>query len=336
METAMSEYGRQAKLRILYNNNDITQDISPYILSCEYTDAIDKADDIALTVMNTDGRWIPSDGALLAVQYLIYETGSSVPIKLTCGVFAIDDVEASGPPDILSIRGTSAFVTTAIRREKKTRAWEKIKLSEIAQTIASKNGLTLVYQSNNNPTYARVDQKSKSDLEFLSELAEREGLRIKTIQRRLVVYSQEEYDKLGPASIVSKIGGKVISWRFTSSVTDTYSKVALKYRDAKTKKHIGYEYAPEDAPESGQTLRLNIQCGSIAEAERVAKNKLMAANRQTREASIEMAGDPLMVAGQNIQLLGFGERYDGNYAVEEARHAVWPYTTSVSLRQING
>ncbi|MHB0998217.1 MAG: phage late control D family protein [Armatimonadota bacterium] len=326
---------RRAGARIIYKGVDITVDIAPWLLSVEFTDGIDKADDLQLTLWD-DGRWrsswAPDEGAILQTEIFVIEQDTTVRTPLRS--FAIDEVEYSGPPNTVSIRATSAYVTTALRREKKTRAWEKTTLQEIAGSIARKSGLTLLYSARDNPTYQRIDQKSKSDMEFLKGLAEREGLRVKTSDNKLIIYSQNEHDTNDVVETFYWGDMRMVSYRFTSGITTAFNKCIVKYRQPNSKKVLEYTYIPPDAPKSGQTLRINERCESLADAERVAKNRHMAANRNIKDASIDIVGDVRMLAGQNIGMQGFGSKIDGRYAIEEARHALWPYTTSMGLRKI--
>ncbi|WP_334469786.1 hypothetical protein [Arsenophonus sp. PmNCSU2021_1] len=54
-----------------------------------------------------------------------------------CGTFSIDEIELSGPPDTVSLRGLSASVTTALRT-RSYRAFEQTSLAAIARRIAPK------------------------------------------------------------------------------------------------------------------------------------------------------------------------------------------------------
>ncbi|MEN6372224.1 MAG: hypothetical protein ABFD64_09460 [Armatimonadota bacterium] len=332
-----TDLARRAGVRVIYETTDITTDIAPWLLSVEFTDGIDKADDLQLTLWD-DGRWrgswAPDEGAKLTAEIHLIENGKTV--RLPCGVFSIDELEASGFPQTVTIKAISAFVTTAIRRDEKTRAWENIDFMGIARTIADKAGILLLYSARNNPEYKRIDQKSKSDLAFLQDLGDREGLRVKVSDGKLIIFSQADYDSNAAIDTYRWLDPRVTGYSFTSGVTSAYSKAKIKYRDPRSKKMIECVYTPPDAPETGQTLRINERCSSLAEAERVEKNRLAAKNRGIKGARLDLVGDPRLVAGQNIKVTGYGSKCDGSYAIEEATHSLWPYTTSLGLRKING
>lgn len=74
---------------------------------------------------------------------------------LDCGIFEIDSLSGSGPPAGVSIKATSLPYSSTVRTEKKTKAWENIKLSAIASEIANKNGMTCMFESSYDPLYTR-------------------------------------------------------------------------------------------------------------------------------------------------------------------------------------
>src|SRR5438067_1464618 len=105
---------RNAWVRILYNSVDMSPDISPFTAQVEFTDGIEKADDLQITVQD-DGRWrtywAPEHGAKLQADIFLQDASGTV--RLPCGLFVIDEPQYSGPPATCTIKATSAWVTTA-------------------------------------------------------------------------------------------------------------------------------------------------------------------------------------------------------------------------------
>lgn len=330
----------RTRLKVLYENVNITKDITPYVESCTFTDSLEEADDLQLNLTDPEGlwsgSWAPDQNAKLSVD-IIQEIGE-VRNVLPCGLFYIDTCGEDGLPTVASIKATSADCSSSLRREAKTRAWENVSLQRIAQDVASAGGLSLQYLSGHNPTYKRIEQKAQSDLGFIQKLVNKEALRVKVSNSALVIFDPEEYDSQPALVTYSKpktgTESDVVGWNLASEVSLVYSACEVSYRDPKSKKLLSYTYAPPGAPSSGATLRKNVRCDSQAHAQRLAKGFYDQANRAARTAGLTVIGDTRLVVGVNIALDATWGRYAGKYAVEKATHAVWKYTTALELRRI--
>ena len=60
---------------------------------------------------------------------------------LDCGVFEIDRVSYTGPPQKLSIKATSIPYKTELRQTKHSRTWENTTLKNMGSKIAKRNGM---------------------------------------------------------------------------------------------------------------------------------------------------------------------------------------------------
>lgn len=122
--------------------------------------------------------------------------------------------------------------------------------------------------------------------------------------------------------------------------SDKKSKKTAKTKKGNQKKKAedqDYTYTDESVEESGQTYVLKKRCCSLKEAERLAKATLRRLNLRQTTGSLTVVGDPLMVAGNVIELTGFGS-FDGNFIIERACHSMGSggYTTAVDVRRVNG
>ena len=66
-------------------------------------------------------------------------------MTIVCGSFVVDDFSFSAPPLKGSINGVSAPVDTSFKETPNTRTWEAATVQLIAQELANKYGLQLVY-----------------------------------------------------------------------------------------------------------------------------------------------------------------------------------------------
>jgi phage protein D len=339
----MNSYpARRARARLLYNNKDITEDISRDLVSFTWTDKSSKeADDISIKLQNTHGKWSgdwqPAKGAKLMSTIQIENwNGNDGTAELPCGTFEIDETALSWPPAVVDIKAVSVPVTSKARGQAHTRVWNNVELSLIASDIAKRAGLSLMFDLPNDPHYQEEKQIEETDLSFLQGLAEEAGASLKVSHDKLILFDEAEYEK--KPSVLTLALTDLISCSLKNKSSGIYKNCKVKYHDPETDEDIEGEADADPADLSGEdandrTMEVNCRCKSIAEAEDMAKNLLHDANKHEVEGTITMPGDIRIVAGINVALAGLG-RYDGKYAVDSVTHTVTKgYTVSANIRR---
>lgn len=323
-------------IEITYNNANISRDISADLLSFDYTDnESGKADDIKIKLKNEHLRWVnawfPDKGATLKASIVRHQGGRTS--SFYCGTFQIDELDATFSPNEFEIGGVSVPLDKRVRRDTKSKAWEKAALSEIAGYVANNGGLQLMFDVEVDPIYDRIDQRNESDLAFLQRVCNSEGISLKVTDEKLAVFSQKKYE--GKAPILTIICGEsdiVGSPKFSSQAYDLYKECKVSYFDPKKKKYISKTFSDPNV-KSGELHKLNKRCESLAEAERLAKAKLRELNKGEFTGDMSLMGNFSLVSGAVVAVKGFG-RYDGNYLIETARHSVGSgYVTSINIRR---
>lgn len=329
---------RRAELLLIYEGADISQDIAPFLISFSYTDnASDKADDLSVTLEDREGKWrdlwFPSKGAIIKATIVSHDwDGPDKMESLPCGTFEIDQIECSGPPTQVSIKGVSTLVSKPMRQERRTKTWENVKLSVIAMDVAQRSGLELFWDSPNDPLYERRDQTEQSDLAFLMGLCRTYGIGIKVTDTQLVCYDEELYEAQSPVGTLSFNDKHLKSYRFQTKTQDTYKGAHLQYHDPVKDEEIEV-YEDGDAEGTGRILELNQKADSIDDAQKIAGKKLRECNKREITGSITLVGDMRFLGGNNVMVSGWG-RFDGKYVIEKATHVIGGggYTTTLDLR----
>lgn len=256
---------------------------------------------------------------------------------LDCGVFQVDTVDGSGPPAKVTIKAGSIPYTSTIRTQKKTKAWEKIKLSAIANEVAGKNGMKCMFESEFDPFYNRKEQVQESDIVFLQRLCKAAGISLKVTAKIIVLFDAAAYEQKAAVRKIKRGEADISKYSFGTSFHDTaYSGCRVKYTDPTTKQTFEATYTAPDGPTdgSGQVLEVNEKVSSNAEALTLAKKRLREKNSQEFKASFNLAGDARLVAGVTVQVEGFGA-FDGKYIIETASHTVSSgYKTNITLRRV--
>lgn len=369
----------QTYLRLLFTEagTSVTQDILPDLLSFSYDDKeTNEADEIRLTLKDSTGKWAskwkPDGGEVVRAYVASGTVDGKKGRELFCGKFFVDSLRTSGSPRVFEMRAVSIPLNTPIRRKMVTKAWEKKTLKGIAQEIATAAKVKLLFDSQDNPSYDRQDQKAESNLRFLSRLCEDAGLSIKVTDSQIVIFDQAFYEKKKPVKTLKLGVSDILSWDFESQQSETYKTCTVSWRDPKkkqkgssggynmdlekgdggdepeydmdlqkVKKKVNvavntYTYTDPDVEDNGQEYQVKKRAASLDEAKRIAKATLRKLNLRSVTGSLSLVGDTSLVAGVVVELKGFGS-FDGRFYIESASHSVSTsgYVTSISVRRVN-
>lgn len=301
--------------KIEYNQKDITTDVSNQVLNIEYTDfEHGQSDEITITFEDTQklwqGSWIPSKGDSLRV-FIGYE-GEKL---LNCGLFEIDEIEFATPPDVLTVKALATGITKALRQNNSV-AYENKTLKQIASEIAQKHSLTLVGEIE-DVRVERITQNQERDLTFLKKLAEQYGYIFKIAEGNLVFYKTEKLTGANAAKILYKTDLSRIS--LTEKTSKNYKSVTVSYHNPKTGKKVTATAKNENCVK-GDTLKINERCENKQQALLKAKAALAKGNN-TIEGSIDLVGNPNLIAGLNVELKDLGY-FSGKYHITQTRHFI--------------
>ncbi|EFR3656907.1 phage protein D [Salmonella enterica] len=318
----------QPAYRLVYNQKDITHDVSVYVTSITYTDKLSgESDEIQVDLEDSEGRWrdawYPGKGDTLTLYM-----GCAGENLREFGTFSVDEIELSGPPDSVSLRGLATSVTAALRT-KNSRGFENTTLAAIAQRIAGKHHLQL--QGQIEPlTLDRVTQYDETDLAFLKRLAGDYGYMVKVTHTHIIFSS---LDALREAAPVFTFTRRDIS-RY--SVRDTINRIykGAKHRsqNSRTKQVVTYQAdggestttvsaATRGHSTSADTLTLSGRTGNQGTAARRTRAALNLKNQYQKVATLSMEGNVRLRAGHNVTLTGFGAS-DGKWLTGSVRHSM--------------
>lgn len=341
----MNKPVRRAELSVAYNSTDISTDIAPMLESFDYEDVVDgkTSDNIGIGVDNKDGRWygdwLPDRGATLEATLTCRDWPGTKILK--CGIFEIDDIDFGAVPNVCTISAVSVGISSAIRREEKTKPWESIDLRTIAAEIAGKHGFGLEYDSGINPQYERRDQREQTDLQFLISLLDDNGLAIEIADKKLLIYEQKKREQMAPSHTFKRNAGDYLGHSLRLPTCDVYCACEVLYMHPQQRSFIAHRFpAPPSRwsgkkPPVGKILKVRERCETFAQAELLSKAKLREENRREVEGGITFLGNPDIAAGTTARLEGFGKFDAGNYFIVRVRHSYdkgGGYETDVEFR----
>lgn len=345
---------RRISAIIKYNNKDISVDISKYLKSISYTDNLSgEADDLQITLEDKAGlwqsTWMPEKGALLdaMLQQKYWQTLSALAQSLRLGLFEIDEITSSGYPSEVQIKAVSVPDNNTLRGIERSRSWEKAKLQVIANDIASAAGMSLFWDTEENPVLDRAEQTEQSDLSFLYAICKDKGLVLKISDKKIIVFDEAKYEAekakitiVKPGTIYKKESGMKYlfvgtGYSLRTKIRDIYAACRVNYQQGSSKSNIEATYTA--AGKKGKTLQVNEQVESVAEALNLAKKRLREKNKDEVTGSLNMLGNFVLLSGVTVDLLGFGA-FDGRYLITRASHDIGGgYTTNIDVRRcLNG
>jgi phage protein D len=347
------QIARNTAWRVKVKGVDVTDTIRQNMISLDITDNEEaESDDLQIKIADRDAVWlqkwlndtIQAGSKTKGLKFCVWigtvnDKGKILQQK--CGTFQLDSVKHSGPPCVTVIKCLSMVFGGGIQTEKRSKAWENYTMAGIAGEIAGKAGLSLVYDSSKNPTYARKQQDDETDLDFLIRLCKDLALSLKFTDTKMVIFDKHSYEAKGSVKTIKFGDGSYMKWDLGTTTGDiAYDSCTVKYTDPKTGVCVSGTYkSPEyDTNKADQHQELVITDEKVktsGEAMAIAEMRLKMQNLFQTTVSFTLQGNPGVMAGQTITLKKWGY-WDGKYMVAKATHSLSRsgYTTKITLRKI--
>ena len=321
--------------KLSYNAKAITASVEQYCASIIYTDNLDgdEADTLEIILEDSTGLWMadwyPDAGATLTAS-LGYVGGA----MLNCGSFEIDDISLDGPPSTMSIKALSAGVMTPMRTINSV-GYDNTTLSGMAQTVATRNGWTLVGNIDPIP-FVRVTQHHESDLHFLQRIAGDYGYAFNVRGTQLVFYKLSALRGVAP---VNSIGpSQVSAYSFRDKLKGTPASSSVAHHDPKSKSLVTYDVPNNNAVvavPSADSSKKHKRVENASQAKAMAQANMDKSSIENTEGHLSLPGDVSLIAGNNLTITGWG-LFNGTYQIKSSRHILSRqagYVCEVELRR---
>lgn len=321
----------KASYKVVYSGRDITADISAFLLSLTYNDKTQGAsDEIEIVVDDSDGiwrgEWYPQKGDTIDVTIGI--DGIIVP----CGVFEIDEIEITGPPDQISIRGLATGIKSPLRT-KKSYAFENQTLRAIAETVADRHGLTVSGEIE-SIQIERSTQNRETDLGFLARIAKEYGHVFNLRGNDLIFTTVYTLEAADPVLAVDRTD--LINYSIRDKTSGVYKSAENKHLNPEKNRLQKGSTVSTDDVSTDDVLQTWTRSENDGQAEHRSKAALHDANSKQQSGSITTPGTPLLLSGSNFDLTGMGA-LSGLYHVVESSHRIdasGGYTTSTEIKRV--
>lgn len=168
-------------MELLYNGKDIYKDVS--INQCWHEmNADKKADSLTIRFNNADNLWDSWNP----------KTGDQIQVKSGVADSGVMFIDTIAPKEGLMTLTAYSFPPTA--KDIKSKSWNDITFSALAQYVADNNGLSLEMYDVQDNTYKYVAQKNMSDFAFLAQRATLEGCGFLVYNQKLIVYNEKSME----------------------------------------------------------------------------------------------------------------------------------------------
>jgi phage protein D len=309
---------------------DITALLSDRLLSIRITDKAGMdSDEAEISLDDRDGAVaLPARGARLQISLGYQETGLT-----TLGSYRIDEVESSGPPQQITLRGRPADLSGTVKAVRR-HAWENVSLAQVVKEIAQRNKLTPVCTM--KAKVERLDQVNESDIHFITRIARQYDATASVKAGKLLVVprggqAKSVSGKAIPLLVLHRADIK--SWRYTLSDRNESGGVAVKSHNKKTGKTLEIIVPDKDNP-SAPVRAARHSVPSAARAGASAKGTLERNNRSTGTLTLDLAGRADIVAERKISLSGVKQGVDGQWVVDTITHDFSAHGWSSSLELV--
>ena len=319
--------------KVVVNGTDVTGLFLDRLVSLTITDEAGiQADTVEIILSDhlaMSRLQIPPTGGEIAVS-LGYGFAAAM-----VGLYIAEDVEVSGPPDQLRIKGYSASYGStgggkSTLTDQKTRSWpDGTTVKALVGKIAGEVGFeAAVSAAAGAVSLSHLDQINESDMALLTRIARDNGLLFKPGGGKLVMCKEGESSSAGgqPLPTVALGRSSLTRWRMQLQRREAAAKIVATYRDlgAAETKDVEVSVPGSDRGPAGvtQKRRLRKTYPNEAAAKRAAQAEADRAARAGAALSLTMPGRADLMAEGRVQLAGVRPGVDGLWLIKRVTHRI--------------
>lgn len=321
--------GRRVSPAVKFNGKNVSVSLATFLRRISYEDPAEgESDTVSIELHNIGQKWLnawaPVHGDQVEAGILLrgFETSVSA---MNFGTFTLDSVKYKGGPLSLTIGAISQPTLSGFAKTKQTFTWKNVSLREIAQKMADKYSLSLVYEAK-DATVESMEQNDQTDSEFLKQLCKKNGFSMKIFNSKIVIYEAAAYEAKDAVATFHRSDFLGDSWSYDSELEGVYEAAEISYSNAKKEQTIKARVGKAAAGSGSETgarimdttrcLYINEKCETEAEARQKALAALNEANRGITTLSVTILPNLQIFSTSTVMVEGMGV-IDGKYFVKK-------------------
>lgn len=312
------------KFRIEANSQDITAAILDRFISLRLTDEAGMQSDMVEITLADHNPLVP---------IVMPETGAELRVFLgygmevqDMGLYVVDEIELSGWPGAMTIRGKAAPYDTSKGgksdlQTQKSRSWKKgTKLGDVVAKIAKEHGMEpAVSKSLQGVALPHLDQTEESDISFLVRVGKRYDAIAKPAGGKIVMAKAGEMKSASGEDLppIPVVAGECSRFTMTVARRESPGTVVAYHHSKRTAKRI-----PVTLGKGEPTRRLRHWYPDEESAKAAAQAELDKRARGEHKLQLTMPGNPQLAAESPLNATGFRAGVDGEWLVTRVTHSL--------------
>ncbi|RKQ91379.1 uncharacterized protein involved in type VI secretion and phage assembly [Solirubrobacter pauli] len=336
-----------ASMQVLVNGAELDPTYRALLTEVKVVDSLTLPDMALIRITDQKGENIDSNPLQLGAKIEI--KAGQMADRATASIFKgqIAAVEPEFTPQGVVLSARAYDEAHKLNREKKTRTFQQMSASNMAQKVASEAGLPVGEIKSTSVVHEFFQQSNETDWAFLWRLA--------MMHDYEVVVADSKFN-FRPAN-VSKGSATEVRWGDTlqtfrprMSGIQQVNEVEVRAWDPKNKQAVvGTASSPETTSKpgvarsavagdlgGGKTVVTDRPAANTAEANEIAKATLQRMADAYFEADGVARGNPAIKAGSKLKIAGVGQKFGGEFTVSSSTHSYHGHRGYQTSFQISG
>ncbi len=332
-ENALDNTLLLANCAVKINGTNVSVDFAEDLISVEVVQSLYLPNMFTIRLFSRELKWFDSTAFKIGdtVEIAMGQSNNATATVFKGELTTLElDAAPLGIPSV-TVRGYDK--SHRLHRNRRSRTFLQVSDSDLVSQIGGEAGLA-VEATDTGEVFPFVAQNNETDFEFLQRRAQRIGWEL---------FCDPKTEKLTLRKHQNGSKVAVITWgedllRFTSRITSHHqtAEVIVRGWDAVTKAEIvgtastPVAYAAIGLGKTGNQLASNFGTSKVytvyrlvntqSEAQNIAQSILNDLNGRSVQVEAGCFGNPVIKAGEMVELKGLGTRTSGNYYVSECTH----------------